>query len=115
MARRQGSGTRFPKSAVKANPIRFREYSRLNEDDKKDQIIKRGIIKVIDIEIKSWGMNTNKDEIFLFDKDNKCLVNYDIKNKKLWYDHNLLDVVGNKIRTKGVFRSTIQRGVTGLV
>jgi uncharacterized protein (DUF2237 family) len=27
-ARRQGAGLRFPKSAVKANPSRFREYSR---------------------------------------------------------------------------------------
>jgi hypothetical protein len=32
MARRQGSGTRFPKSAIKNSPSRFREYTRdLNE------------------------------------------------------------------------------------
>lgn len=101
MARRQGSGTRFPKSALKSNPMRFREYSRLNEDDKTDQIIKKGIRKVIDQEIKYWRRNKNKDEVFLFDKNNKCLANYHIKNKKLWYDHHLLDIVDKKIRTKG--------------
>jgi len=31
MARRQGSGLRFPKSAIKTNPSRFREYNRLQE------------------------------------------------------------------------------------
>jgi hypothetical protein len=101
MARRQGSGTRFPKSALKSNPMRFREYSRLNEDDKTDQIIKKGIKKVIDKEITSWGHNKDKTEVFLFDNNDKCLINYNVKNKKLWYDHHLLDVVGKKIRTKG--------------
>lgn len=33
MARRQGAGIRFPKSAIKANPYRFRKYSRLKESD----------------------------------------------------------------------------------
>ena len=33
MARRQGVGTRFPKSAIKANPGRFRKYTReMNEE-----------------------------------------------------------------------------------
>ncbi len=27
-ARRQGAGLRFPKSAIKANPLRFRPYNR---------------------------------------------------------------------------------------
>jgi len=101
MARRQGSGTRFPKSAIKSNPMRFREYSRLNENDKTDQIIKKGIRKVIDKEITSWGYNKDKTTVFLFDKNDKCLIDYDVKNKKLWYDHHLLDIVGRKIKTEG--------------
>lgn len=36
MARRQGVGTRFPKSAIKANPGRFRKYTReMNEESLK--------------------------------------------------------------------------------
>ena len=32
-ARKQGSGLRFPKSAIKANPNRFRPYSREQVDE----------------------------------------------------------------------------------
>jgi len=45
MARRQGSGTRFPKSVIKTNPSRFRKYSRLKESDiEKYEKIKKLII-----------------------------------------------------------------------
>jgi hypothetical protein len=38
-ARRQGAGLRFPKSAVKANPSRFRKYSR--EEQTESEITER--------------------------------------------------------------------------
>jgi hypothetical protein len=44
MARRQGSGLRFSKSAIKANPSRFRKYSRLQES-KTPEIFKSSIEK----------------------------------------------------------------------
>jgi hypothetical protein len=44
MARRQGSGLRFPKSAIRANPSRFREYNRLQES-KNPEIFKSSIEK----------------------------------------------------------------------
>jgi len=34
-ARQQGVGLRFPKSAIKANPMRFRPYNRISENDPK--------------------------------------------------------------------------------
>jgi hypothetical protein len=77
------------------------ESSKLNENDKIDQIIKKGIRKVIDKEITSWGYNKDKTTVFLFDKNDKCLIDYNTKNRKLWYDHHLLDVVGRKIKTEG--------------
>jgi hypothetical protein len=72
-----------------------------SEDDKIDKIIKKGIRKVIDKEITSWGYNKDKTTVFLFDKNDKCLIDYNTKNRKLWYDHHLLDVVGRKIKTEG--------------
>jgi len=98
MARRQGSGTRFSEPAVKSNPMRFRKYSRkINEDvenkdlEKSKLIVKKSIEKIIDSVIVSASLNKNGTQIFLFNKNDECLLTYTIKEKKLWYDHSLLD------------------------
>ena len=100
-ARRQNVGIRFPKSAVKANPSRFRKYSRLKESDiekldldeleKKRQKIKKILIKLIDRIMAVWSYNRDKTKIFIFDKNDVCLLDYDISNQKLWYDHKLYE------------------------
>lgn len=99
-ARRQNVGIRFPKSAVKANPYRFRKYSRLKESDfekykipseKKKESIKKVIIKLIDKIMVLWSYNKDKTKIFMFDKNDVCLLDYDISNQKLWYDHKLYE------------------------
>jgi hypothetical protein len=101
MARRQGSGTRFPKSAVKANPNRFRKYSRLKESDiekldlddlaNKKEKLKKIIVKIIDKIITKATYNKDETKIFFFNKDDEFLLNYDIKGEKLWYDHELYE------------------------
>lgn len=101
MARRQGSGTRFPKSVIKTNPSRFRKYSRLKESniekldldklEKKRQKIKKILIKLIDRIMAVWSYNRDKTKIFMFDKNDVCLLDYDISNQKLWYDHKLYE------------------------
>lgn len=101
MARRQGSGTRFPKSAVKANPNRFRKYSRLKESDiekldlddlaNKKEKLKKIIVKIIDKIITKATYNKDETKIFFFNKDDEFLLNYDIKGEKLWYDHKLYE------------------------
>lgn len=101
MARRQGSGTRFPKSVVKANPSRFRKYSRLKESDiekldlddlaNKKEKLKKIIVKIIDKIITKASYNKDETKIFFFNKDDEFLLNYDIKGEKLWYDHKLYE------------------------
>ena len=101
MTRRQGSGTRFPKSAVKASPNRFRKYSRLKESDiekldlddlaNKKEKLKKIIVKIIDKIITKATYNKDETKIFFFNKDDEFLLNYDIKGEKLWYDHELYE------------------------
>lgn len=122
MARRQGTGTRFPKSALKANPSRFRKYSRLKESDiekldlddleiKKEKIQKI-IVKLIDKIIVNGTYNRDKTKIFLFDKNGKCLLDYDISNKKLWYDHDLYEkYIMNKIRVNFYLKTVFIRAL----
>ena len=100
-ARRQNVGIRFPKSAIKANPHRFRKYSRLKESniekldldelERKKQKLKKILIKLIDRIIAVWSYNRDKTKIFMFDKNDVCLLEYNISNKKLWYDHKLYE------------------------
>lgn len=73
----------------------------INENDDKDLIIKRAIKKAIDLELKYPSFNKDKTRIFVFNRNEKCLLNYDIKNEKLWYDHSLLDKIMTMIVTKG--------------
>lgn len=73
----------------------------LYENDDKDLTINRAIKKAIDLELKYPSYNKDKTRIFVFNRNEKCLLNYDIKNEKLWYDHSLLDKITKMIVTKG--------------
>jgi len=73
----------------------------INENDDKDLIVNRAIKKAIDLELKYSSYNKDKTRIFVFNRNKKCLLNYDIKNEKLWYDHSLLDKIMTMIVTKG--------------
>ena len=106
MARRQGSGVRFPKSVIKNSPNRFREYTkRMNEDieneDKELYLlkIKRAIEKILDTIITGYSFNNDKTKIFFFSKNKKFLLNYIVKDKKLWYDYSLRDLeIENRLK-----------------
>ncbi len=98
MARRQGSGVRFPNSVVKNSSNRFREYSRkVNEDientnnREKNSLIKKGIERILDRIITGYSFNKDKTKIFFFDKNRKFLLNYVINQEKLWFDYSLRD------------------------
>ena len=95
MARRQGSGVRFPQSAVKNSPSRFRNYSRQlkenEEGEESEDKIQRLIIKIISRIITRAFYSRNGESILMFDKSNKCLFTYNITGKKLWYDHSILE------------------------
>jgi hypothetical protein len=73
----------------------------INENDDKDLIINRAIKKAIDLELKHPHYNKDKTKILILNKNKKCLVQYDIKNKKLWYDNSFLDKIMTMIVTKG--------------
>jgi uncharacterized protein (DUF2237 family) len=73
-ARRQGVGLRFPKSAVRANPQRFRKYTRDNikesvnkSEDKKLKLVKEMIYSLFD-EVEFMNESSNRSE-----KDTKKL------------------------------------------
>jgi hypothetical protein len=65
-ARKQGSGLRFPKSAIKSNPLRFRPYNRemvdvdLMQDSKKEEPMDEGLHDT------SWE-NDEGDKVTLID------------------------------------------------
>jgi hypothetical protein len=120
MARRQGVGTRFSQPAIKSNPMRFRQYSRkMNEDvenkdlEKSKLNVKKSIEKIINSVIVNASLNKDGTQIFLFDKNNECLLNYVIKEKKLWYDHSLFDKeVSSRIKVNfwlnDIFKETLK-------
>lgn len=71
-----------------------------SEEDK-DLILNRAIKKAIDLELKYPHYNKDKTKILILNKNKKCLVQYDIKNKKLWYDNSFLDKIMTMIVTRG--------------
>ena len=92
MARRQGAGTRFPKSAIKANPGRFRNYTReMNEESLKylDKVVE--LCRLLNEEKKpdfEWEFEVKKNV-------DKSLDWVKTKNQAISYIKTLYDKIKN--------------------
>jgi len=92
MARRQGVGTRFPKSAIKTNPGRFRKYTReMNEESLKylDRVVE--LCRLLNEEKKpdfEWEFDVKKNV-------DKSLDWVKTKNQAISYIKTLYDKIKN--------------------
>ena len=105
-ARRQGSGLRFPKSAIKANPNRFRPYSReqVDEMDSNTEMNKvyDMMVKRKEITAKTYETNESDPKIGTGKKPKDS-------SRRLYTDENPKDTVSVKFRTKEDIVDTLNK------
>jgi hypothetical protein len=91
----------------------LREEVENEERDKSNLKVKRAIERVLDLVITNYVYNKDETELFFFDKNKKCLITYKIKEKKIWYDHYLLnEIISQMVRVrfyiKDLFKETLK-------